>query len=304
MSQLTHPPADAPLPAPVCAEVAVLLHDQRHSLQVRVFADYDAALRARAGIARAGWAALAEVATDLPADPPVDDIEAAELYFGHLDDEDASVRLLTVEPAPADEAPVQDPPLAGLLAMLPALSDRRAYAVLHSLATGRGWQYALWDATDVEGELMGHEDWPLSRRLTDAQWAAVRITRAWGEIGDLAGQRVADSDTFYDVLCQAGIVCVDCDALISGPLTATWGRCDTCRTARPLAELQAEACPADSESSHPWDGPACAGCAMPSPQQVACLHCQQQVPLATAHRWRGAWIGGACCWDERRHATQ
>lgn len=307
MTQLASPPADAPLPAPVDAEVAVLIHDHRHGVQVQVFADYDAAVRARAGIARNGWASLAEGNDDLPADPPADDVEAAELYFGHLDEEDASIRLLTVEPdpaapAPADDAPVKDAPLAGLLKILPALSDRRAYAVLHHLATGRGWQYVLWDSADVEGELMGHEDWPLSRRLTDTQWAAVRNTPAWAEIATIAAQRVADSDILYDVLCQAGLVCVDCGALTTGPLTATWGRCDICRTSRPLAELQDEACPADRDLWHPWDGPACTGCGMPSPQQVTCLCCRQKVPLATAHRWRGAWVGDTCCWDE--HTTE
>lgn len=303
MTQLAAPPADAPLPAPVDAEVAVLIHDHRHGVNVQVFADYDAAARARAGIARHGWASLAEVNDDLPTDPPADDVEAAEIYFGHLDDEDASIRLLTVEPdpaapAPADDAPVKDAPLAGLLAVLPALSDRRAYAVLHHLATGRGWQYAFWDASDIEDELIGHEDWPLTRRLTDAEWAAVRATPAWGQIGDLAGQRIADSDIVGDVVRQAGLVCVDCGTLISGPLTATWGRCDTCRTGRPLADMQDEACPAASESWHAWDGASCTGCGMPSPEHVACLLCAQKVPLATAQRWRGAWIGGGCCWDE------
>jgi hypothetical protein len=93
-------PLDEPAPAPAGAEVAVLVHHQRHDTRVRVFASYPAAFRARAGIARAGWAALAARVEELPATAPVDDAEAAETYFAHQVDEDAAILLLAVQPDP------------------------------------------------------------------------------------------------------------------------------------------------------------------------------------------------------------
>lgn len=87
--------------APAGAEVAVLVHHQGHGTRLRVFASYPAACRARAGIARDGWAALCARVGELPAVAPADDAEAAETYFAHQVDEDAAVLLLTVQPDPS-----------------------------------------------------------------------------------------------------------------------------------------------------------------------------------------------------------
>ncbi|MEV4212620.1 hypothetical protein [Micromonospora sp. NPDC049662] len=310
MSEATAPLDHEPIPAPAGAEVAVLTHDHRHGVEVEVFGSYDAAQRARADIARDGWEKLATLVDDLPATPPQDDAEAAEMYFGHHDDEDASVRLLTVSPdpdrpSPAGDGPAEDPALAGLVAVLGSLSDRRAFQVLHSLVTARGWKYAIWTADDVLSELQWRPDWPAERTLSAEQHRAVQQTPAWREtLTQSAYQRVIDDEVLYDVLCQSGLICVDCDAVVGRPLTETWGRCDRCRTSRPLAEMRDEACPINGEWDHHWQGPACGDCGIPSPEQVTCRHCTQQVPLATAH-WDGygTWIDGACCWSKHLAAN-
>ncbi len=36
---------------------------------------------------------------------------------------------------------------------------------------------------------------------------------------------------------------------------------------------------------------------------VACKFCRNDVPAITAHQHQGAWVGDACCWDERLRAT-
>ncbi len=290
---------DEPIPAPAGAEVAVLVREHRRlGAGVQVFGSYDAARAARAAIARAGWAALAAQVAELPAAAPVDDEEAAETYFAHHADEDASIRIQRVAPDPAappapSNAAVADPALAGLLAALATLDDVRAHAVLHTVATGRCWPYAVWDASDVTDALLGHDDWDFARELTGAQWTAVTGTRAWGEIADVAQQGVVVDDVVDRVIRQAGLVCVDCAALLDAPLTATWGRCTPCRAGRPLPDLQDDACPAD-ERSHDWSGPACLGCGLPAPDRVVCAGCRRQVPLRSARREHGYWFGEGC----------
>ena len=37
---------------------------------------------------------------------------------------------------------------------------------------------------------------------------------------------------------------------------------------------------------------------------VTCLICQKQVPGSTAHRYQDAYVGDACCWDDRLKASE
>ena len=38
--------------------------------------------------------------------------------------------------------------------------------------------------------------------------------------------------------------------------------------------------------------------------QVKCYLCEKIVPLDTAHRHQGGYIGDKCCWDERLKSTE
>jgi hypothetical protein len=37
---------------------------------------------------------------------------------------------------------------------------------------------------------------------------------------------------------------------------------------------------------------------------VTCLICQKLVPAITAHRYQEAYVGDACCWDDRLKASE
>lgn len=175
------------------------------------------------------------------------------------------------------------------------LTHPRAHALMYALAAARSWPYAVWCAADVECALMGVVDWPLDRDLTPAQWRAVAATPAWDQLPAIAYQAVIDSDILDDAIRQAGLVCVDCAALLDGPLTATWGRCPTCRVAVPLATLQHSACPGDDETGHDWTPDGCARCGLPAPELVRCSCCQRYVARVAAHEHPDGPVADLCC---------
>ena len=39
-------------------------------------------------------------------------------------------------------------------------------------------------------------------------------------------------------------------------------------------------------------------------KRVRCRFCRALVPKETAHRHQKAWVGDACCWDERLRSTE
>lgn len=51
-------------------------------------------------------------------------------------------------------------------------------------------------------------------------------------------------------------------------------------------------------------GGRCLECGMTIMPLVHCKFCGREVPQATAHRHRDAWVGDECCWDERLRVTE
>jgi hypothetical protein len=148
------------------------------------------------------------------------------------------------------------------------LAEDDALALVDALAGHYGWSYRIYGRGDVEEQLTDNygalPGGTSRRRLTDEEWTRVRTTRAWTTLAATAGRAVADAGSVGEAIRQAAIECVECDATLTGPPTATWGLCPTCLNTADLADLRRRACPAaGGDLSHTWTTTGCRACGIP-----------------------------------------
>lgn len=129
------------------------------------------------------------------------------------------------------------------------------------------WTAASWYVRDEIG----------GGTLTEQEWLRVGRTVEMGHFSSMIENEQGNKGAALDVrlaLYQAGVLCRECDARITGEIATTLGRCDECRPADPddaMAEALAAGCPGapnvENFVSHflSSSGP-CTHCGLPLPE--------------------------------------
>jgi hypothetical protein len=212
--------------------------------------------------------------TDLHHELTADQKRLAERVRGVLADEERIARGETLVAA----LDVAHPDLTTSLADVRLLSRETithldAADVIEQLAARYALPIYLWTAASwyVRDEIGGGT-------LTEQEWLRVGRTVEMGTFGSVIENEQGNNGAAIDVrlaLYQAGVLCRECDARITGDIATTLGRCDECRPADPddaMAEALAAGCPGAPNVSENFvshflssSGP-CTHCGLPLPE--------------------------------------
>jgi hypothetical protein len=149
-----------------------------------------------------------------------------------------------------------------------------AATVIGQLADLYALPMYLWTATSwfIRNELGGQP-------LTEQEWRRVGRSAEMTTFAPMIEMEQINSGVALNItlaLHQAGVLCRDCGARISGEVAVTLGRCDNCRPAdraKAIDQALAAGCPGGSSGGH-----------MDHVQSVAsetCLHCGLPMPEPT-----------------------